>query len=490
MNISETILPKLKCTRCHLYLSIGPVTSNSSNNFFCGRCPNGGSQVKIYEALAENYAFPCRYQSFGCQEIIKWGSVQSHEQNCNKKPHLCPAVPPGVCLWRGAITDITEHFEQAHSEEVTDMNVIEIKLHENVEGYKLIKLKNECYIFHVYFNRAQKILKLNVVQLNDIKSFNSQNYQLTLHAHDFSKHITLATDKLAPYESMDHNSIQEKNVIEMSVLKFLMNDNFSLFCEINFDVQENNKKRGNTEVFKLLECPVCNECLGLPIYQCQTGHSFCNSCTSKLNDCPLCHKQLTQTRNYALEDLVNQISHVCRNKVLGCTYGGTYEDVKVHEETCDFYKCPLKSSLSCTWSGNFEDLIEHCRNSHIYLETENYGLLCSLTVDKCGVFRLINSDNSFFRICRKYDDEVFNVVVQFVGPPKKANNYTYEFSFVSINNNETKISLCDTCQIFSEDENAFNNCFKIPYSILKLFEKNNRLNCNIRIFKKQAVSTV
>ncbi|KAF2898007.1 hypothetical protein ILUMI_08172 [Ignelater luminosus] len=483
MDISESILAKLKCTRCQLYLSIGPITSNSTSSFFCGRFPSGGSQVKIYEAVVENFAFPCRYQSFGCQELIKWGSVQNHEQNCNKKPHICPAVPPGVCLWRGAISDITEHFEQTHSEEVTDMNVIELKLHENMEDCKLIKINNECYVFHVYFNRAQKILKLNVIQLNDVKSFNAQSYQLTLHAHDFSKHITLAADKLAPYESMDHNSIKDKNVIEMSVLKFLMQDDLSLFCEINFNVEEN-KKEVNTEVFKLLECPVCNECLGSPIYQCRTGHSFCSSCTSKLNDCPLCHKQLTQTRNYTLEDLVNRVSQVCRNKVLGCTYSGTYGDVKIHEETCDFYKCPLKTSLGCTWNGNFENLIEHCKNSHIYLEGENYGLLCSLTVDKCGVFRLIYSDNLFFRICRKYENEEFSVVVQVVGPSQRASDYSYEFSFVAINNNDTKLSLSDTCQIFGEDENSFNNCFKVPYSILKTFQKNNRLKCNIKVIKK------
>lgn len=88
------------------------------------------------------------------------------------------------------------------------------------------------------------------------------------------------------------------------MLNFLANN--LVFCEISFDAG-GKKKKVNVELFKLIECFICNECIFF--YQCQTGHSFCNSCTSKLNDCPLYHRMLAQTGNYILEDVISQFLH-------------------------------------------------------------------------------------------------------------------------------------------------------------------------------------
>lgn len=61
---------------------------------------------------------------------------------------------------------------------------------------------------------------------------------------------------------------------------------------------------------ELPECPVCLEVMSSPIFQCQSGHSLCNTCTSNLcpPNCPICRQPMTQMRNWQLEDLISKVS--------------------------------------------------------------------------------------------------------------------------------------------------------------------------------------
>ncbi|KAF2882721.1 hypothetical protein ILUMI_23454 [Ignelater luminosus] len=415
--------------------------------------------------------------------MIKWGSVGNHERNCNKKPYPCPTAPLGVCSWHGNITDIRQHFEQKHSGEIMHRNIIGIRLHKSVEVCKLIKTNNEYYILHIYFNTVQNVLKFNIMQLKDAKSFCAQNYQLTLHAHDFSKCITVSTAKCEPYTLVDHNSIEGRNVIESSVLKFLTNNNPLVLCEINFDAEE--KKKVNGEMMKLIECPLCNDCMSSPIYQCQTGHSFCKTCISKLNDCPLCHRVLTQTRNYVLEDVINQFLHI--NDVVG--YSSACTNINIPESRCDLYKCPLKNLKNCMWNGDFRDLVEHCKNNHGgYIDGANSEFLYTLTVDSSERFRLLYFNGSLFRFCRKYENEEFSVNIQLVGPGKQSGDYYYGCSLVDANmvNNRKQnnhAAFNDVYLVLNEDENSFDHCFKISSSFLKSFKDINSLCCRVIIYE-------
>lgn len=63
-------------------------------------------------------------------------------------------------------------------------------------------------------------------------------------------------------------------------------------------------------VVELPECPICLDTMSAPIFQCQSGHSLCSSCTKALMPpiCPLCRQAMTQVRNWQLEDLLLKVS--------------------------------------------------------------------------------------------------------------------------------------------------------------------------------------
>ncbi|KAK2706866.1 breast cancer type 1 susceptibility protein homolog [Artemia franciscana] len=58
---------------------------------------------------------------------------------------------------------------------------------------------------------------------------------------------------------------------------------------------------------KLLECPVCFECLKAPVHQCCEGHLLCKRCFRgrKITRCPICRGTLSESRNLAVESVLS-----------------------------------------------------------------------------------------------------------------------------------------------------------------------------------------
>lgn len=65
-------------------------------------------------------------------------------------------------------------------------------------------------------------------------------------------------------------------------------------------------------------CPVCLEAMTIPIFQCKSGHSLCNNCTKKLYPpfCPMCRQDMTQVRNWQLEDVISKVLNNFINKIM------------------------------------------------------------------------------------------------------------------------------------------------------------------------------
>lgn len=64
-----------------------------------------------------------------------------------------------------------------------------------------------------------------------------------------------------------------------------------------------------------LLCPVCFEMFEGRILQCSQGHSVCEGCVKKINrhlnnECPQCRGAFVGTRNYILEEMVKQLTHL------------------------------------------------------------------------------------------------------------------------------------------------------------------------------------
>lgn len=82
-----------------------------------------------------------------------------------------------------------------------------------------------------------------------------------------------------------------------------------------------------------------------PIHQCVTGHSICVKCKEDVKECPACKKEIGNTQNFALAQLINYITYPCKHD--RCTFTAKARDIKQHEATCVYgpFKCPLKEYL-------------------------------------------------------------------------------------------------------------------------------------------------
>ncbi|KAL3288529.1 hypothetical protein HHI36_002970 [Cryptolaemus montrouzieri] len=113
--------------------------------------------------------------------------------------------------------------------------------------------------------------------------------------------------------------------------------------------KETNKIKKTEELFEVsfcnspmeiilqeLECPICGDYLKIPIKLCATGHSVCGKCCEKLDRCALCHKEYTDSRNFAFESLVLKLEYPCFYKKAGCNQLLSYADREAHEKTCRF----------------------------------------------------------------------------------------------------------------------------------------------------------
>lgn len=61
----------------------------------------------------------------------------------------------------------------------------------------------------------------------------------------------------------------------------------------------------DTELSRVLECPVCYDIMLGPILICPNGHSLCASCRQMLESCPICSKTMVEKiRNRTLENCI------------------------------------------------------------------------------------------------------------------------------------------------------------------------------------------
>ncbi|PWA92485.1 hypothetical protein CTI12_AA058750 [Artemisia annua] len=91
-------------------------------------------------------------------------------------------------------------------------------------------------------------------------------------------------------------------------------------------------------VYKLLECPECNNIMSSPIYQCPNGHTICSICKFQVQSlCPICCVDMGSIRCLALEKVAEPL-----NIPYDCPYPGS--------------KCLVREGISA--------LVEHLKDDH------------------------------------------------------------------------------------------------------------------------------
>ena len=117
-------------------------------------------------------------------------------------------------------------------------------------------------------------------------------------------------------------------------------------------------------ILKLSNCAICSDFIGPNIYQCNAGHTFCESCIKKVENCPTCRCSLPRggIRARSLETVLEMIP------LLECTHDDCnkkfkYNELKEHIDYCS-KKCISCPIYGCCWDGKTENIEEHIRETH------------------------------------------------------------------------------------------------------------------------------
>lgn len=167
-----------------------------------------------------------------------------------------------------------------------------------------------------------------------------------------------------------------------------------------------NLKNSILEHFK---CSLCHHYMHPPIFQCSTGHSFCQECFESIEDCSICGTEKSSSiRNFSLESLHAKLKFPCAFASIGCHFTGT-EDIANHQAQCSFRwkRCPMEDLAFCEWRGDRTDFADHLAGSHAneYLVgDEQHVVIKNLEAAVDRTYRIVYAFNEFFRLVYELQD--------------------------------------------------------------------------------------
>lgn len=168
-------------------------------------------------------------------------------------------------------------------------------------------------------------------------------YKVTIHLTSSKENIILIQHKKA-IQLYDKGTFRDLNKILPATRfkNFLGQDGMTLqyFIEV-YDANEEPEKTKvsdniNEDLIRSLECPICIEYMTKPIYNCVKGHSICNLCKKNVEKCPLCQVNITDARNYVLEEIAEKTIVRCPKASEGCPFTGNIKNMTTHERNCYF----------------------------------------------------------------------------------------------------------------------------------------------------------
>lgn len=121
-----------------------------------------------------------------------------------------------------------------------------------------------------------------------------------------------------------------------------------------------------------LQCPICMEFFSSIIYQCNSGHSLCETCCVKISICPLCKSPIGKNlRNLNLEEQLKLVTSKCRfdhcHSVMKLFEKTQHEQICIFNPEC---QCLLQH---CKWFGLKGKFAEHLSEKHKVPHYEIHG---------------------------------------------------------------------------------------------------------------------
>ncbi|KAF5278672.1 hypothetical protein FQA39_LY00714 [Lamprigera yunnana] len=512
LPVPDEVLDKLRCSFCKEYLSHLPVyIYPGQEGIACGRCPLLFEQNPVrdvsYEALACYLHFPCRYKAYGCLETMILNRVQSHEDACTFKQYYCPFIPLASCPWQGPADELFFHYRDHHEELALSSPTFEIDLINMYEHNYLLYQETELFIIHVKFDILEEVFWCSVRYIGNHKMANRFHYGVEIKKNNSIECITLSKKVVENDMSMHLDKLTAINV-QSSEIRNALGNPCSILCSIyilpneliNIDTtdlkdeikNETSISAVDSDILLELECPVCNEYMVPPIYQCVVGHSICSTCKPLMNECPTCRDKIAATRNFSLEKLTRIIKYNCKYKDLDCPFQSNSEEIKDHEAKCKFgpYNCPFDEFRECKWKGKLSDIIYHAKTFHeddiLEVNYLTWAYLDASSEDIDEDCYLIKSFGSLFRIIFKFCSKMFYWSIQYVGPPEEAEKFMYELDIGDNSGLNQRLYIKRKCCALLSYKNSCTDpltCVQIPFDLIKPLLNQEDMVYKIRVVK-------
>lgn len=312
---------EFRCDNCEMYLSIAPILYNETVGKICGRCFDETEQKKfvglsfvrqkVYEGIASKIVFPCSFQLRGCQEKLKWSSVNEHESLCPYKREECPfgknvfTLAQNKCDWKGSNTEIITHLKQKHMDNFQEFTKMTIS--------STLPPKN-CAVWSEFLDTIFIAVLFVPTDLQDIflqvfmnaSSFRCEDftYNLVLSNSKRTKTICFPGNEVA---SLCNKALKVKWLktgfnINMEALNILLNE--SCF-NLDFKIKSKKSVSSNAYLEGLLhenlifnyKCVACGCNLTPPIHICGGCYqSACNICYDNSEACQSCRGSIIKCK--------------------------------------------------------------------------------------------------------------------------------------------------------------------------------------------------
>lgn len=332
---SKKVLSKLICSTCKNYISVGPI-KQAPVGYNCGRCLTNGDETNpLFEVLAKECLFPCRYDKSGCTMTLSFGEeVLNHEKICEYRLIPCPVID--TCEWKGPASTSFQHCLEKHEECIRKFPkfTLCVELEQSINKKMLMKKENgDLLLLHILYS-AEIGLSTNLKLLIE-KNCNTNIYRYTLliQSSNLKDKTELNNRKIDPCFSPEPSF----QWIPYNTLSCL--DKNSVLLTISIEIDQKNISK--------FECNSCEETAPLYVLKCAKNHRFCRDCCDIKQKCTICNSFLKISTNY---DAINTNGAIlgCCNAIHGCTFSSTLIDLKEHEKKCVLKKCLVEN---CNWEG-------------------------------------------------------------------------------------------------------------------------------------------
>ncbi|KAJ3657630.1 hypothetical protein Zmor_009417 [Zophobas morio] len=498
-------IEQLKCSVCTNYLSYFPVYISATNDNICGRCSSKMAaaylrQNKVYEIVAQDLEFSCRYQSEGCWEKLKPEKIPQHEANCPYMTTECVTKSFTKCEVQVSKPNMTKHCHEKHSEIFLTNGKFDIDLSGSQVVYNLLEHNNQLHIIKRKYHPDEKRFAFFMAGKENQKDFAFIPYVLKFTCVNRELTIRHGANAPIPVEKISLEPlIQDDQKTSKLVAEIFMTTQTSSI----FDAETITK-----ELLNLFRCSGCNRYL-LPVPNTGSSTLQCSNCRTRRDATVL-----------NLDTVANLVKFPCHNVENGCSFTSSPQEIKNHQDLCQYgsQSCPIQDYTKCTWNGLYKDLDSHFRknhhdilitsndisviisslprnnNSHIYPrdmgfhQRDRRGFrehnLCSGDVHLVKCY-LMKFGTHFFNLIFFHTGDKYYWVVQMMGEFKDM--FRYEIEIIDNNNKVNKMTVTNACSKHTEKKILLNNlrdcCFFSSEQIQSFLGKQNELTFKVYIYQ-------